>query len=89
MVEPEAVAAMLRLKEAGWGSKRIARELGVSRTTVKRYLQAGGWRPFKKPKREKLLEEHGDWLKDGSGGIEATPMWFGRSSWPRGGSRRA
>ena len=26
MVEPEAVAAMLRLKELGWGSKRIARE---------------------------------------------------------------
>jgi hypothetical protein len=30
MVEPEAVAAMLRLKELGWGAKRIARELGVS-----------------------------------------------------------
>ena len=38
MVEPEAVAAMLRLKELGWGSKRIARELGVNRRTVKRYL---------------------------------------------------
>jgi hypothetical protein len=35
MVEPEAVAAMLRLKELGWGTKRIARELGVSRGTVK------------------------------------------------------
>jgi transposase len=64
MVEPEGVAAMLRLKEAGWGSKRIAAELGVSRTTVKRYLQAGGWQPFKTPKREKLLDEHGAWLKE-------------------------
>jgi len=64
MVEPEAVAAMLRLKEAGWGSKRISRELGVSRTTVKRYLQAGGWQPFKKPKRDKLLDEHSAWLKE-------------------------
>ncbi len=64
MVEPEAVAAMLRLNEAGWGSKRIAAELGVSRTTVRRYLQSGGWQPFKKPKRDKLLDEHGDWLKE-------------------------
>jgi transposase len=64
MIEPEGVAAMLRLKAAGWGSKRIAAELGVSRTTVRRYLQAGGWRAFKKPKREKLLGEHGDWLKE-------------------------
>jgi hypothetical protein len=31
MVEPEAVAAMLRLKELDWGTKRIARELGFSR----------------------------------------------------------
>jgi transposase len=64
MVEPEAVAATLRLKDAGWGSKRIARELGVSRTTVRRYLQAGSWRAFKKPKREKLLDKHGEWLKE-------------------------
>ena len=27
MVEPEVVAAMLRLKELGWGSKRILRWL--------------------------------------------------------------
>ncbi len=64
MVEPEAVAAMLRLKAAGWGSKRISQELGVSPTTVKRYLQARGWRAFKTPKREKLLDAHGDWLKE-------------------------
>ena len=43
MVEPEAVAAMLQLKGLGWGSKRISRELGLSRGTVKRYLEAGGW----------------------------------------------
>ena len=35
MVEPDAVAAMLRLRELGWGSRRISSELGVSRTTVK------------------------------------------------------
>lgn len=64
MVEPEAVAAMLKLKDLGWGSKRIAKELGVSRGTVKRYLEAGGWRPFKKPARAKLLEGHEAWLRE-------------------------
>ena len=52
MVEPEAVAAMLRLKQLGWGRRRIARELGMSRGTVKRYLAAGSWQPFKKPRRK-------------------------------------
>ena len=37
MLEPEDVSAMLRLNELGWGAKRIARELGVSRNTVRRY----------------------------------------------------
>jgi transposase len=64
MVEPEAVAAMLRLTDLGWGSKRIARELGVSRGTVKRYLAAGGWQPFKKPKRKRLLDGHEAWLRE-------------------------
>ena len=64
MVEPEAVAAMLRLKELGWGSKRIARELGVNRRTVKRYLGTGGWQPYKKPKRQKLLEGLENWLRE-------------------------
>jgi DNA-binding NarL/FixJ family response regulator len=41
MVEPEAVTTLLRLRALGWGSKRIARELGLSRGTVKRYVEAG------------------------------------------------
>jgi transposase len=64
MLQPEAVAGMLRLKELGWGSKRIARELGVSRGTVRRYLEAGGWQPFKKPERRKLLDGLDDWLRE-------------------------
>src|ERR671923_1192331 len=61
MLEPAAVAAMLRLKELGWGTKRIARELGASRGTVKRYLAAGGWRPFKSPTRKKRLHRLQEW----------------------------
>lgn len=43
MREPEEVAAMRRLHELGWGAKRIAHELGVSKNTDKRYLHQRGW----------------------------------------------
>jgi transposase len=39
MVAAEVVRQMGRLAELGWGAKRIARELGVARNTVKRYLR--------------------------------------------------
>jgi predicted transcriptional regulator len=45
MLKPEEVSAMLRLNELGWAAKRIARELGVSRNTVKDYVVAGGLEP--------------------------------------------
>src|SRR2546428_4260909 len=39
MVEPELVRQVRALGEQGWGSKRIARELGIARNTVRRYLR--------------------------------------------------
>ena len=51
MLEPDEVSAILRLNELGWGSKRIARELGISRNTVKDYVAAGGWTPYRQPQR--------------------------------------
>lgn len=64
MVEPEVVSAMLRLKQLGWGTRRIAVELGVSRTTVKDWLAAGGWQVFAQPRRRKKLDGHADWLRE-------------------------
>jgi transposase len=64
MKTPDDVAAMLRLKECGWGVKRIARELGCSHHTVRHYLAAGGPRPFKSPKRPKRLDGLEDWLRE-------------------------
>ena len=64
MLEPDEVSAILRLNELGWGSKRIARELGVSRNTVKEYIAAGGWTPYRQPRRKKALEGRESWLKD-------------------------
>jgi transposase len=39
MVEPELVRQVRALGEQGWGSKRIGRELGIARNTVRRYLR--------------------------------------------------
>ena len=64
MLEPETVSAMLRLKELGWGSRRIAQELGVSRNTVKHYIEAGGWSGYRQPQRRRLLDDHAGWLKE-------------------------
>ena len=55
MREPREVAAMLALHAKGWGPKRIARELGVSRNTVNRYLGAGGLVAYRSPKRDARL----------------------------------
>src|SRR4051794_41744890 len=49
MRTPDEVAAMLRLKALGWGIKRIARELGCSHMTVRRYVAQGGYVPYRRP----------------------------------------
>ena len=40
MLQPDEVAAMLRLHELGWGAKRLSKEFGCARNTVRRYLRA-------------------------------------------------
>lgn len=47
MKTPEDVEELLRLKACGWGVKRIGRALGCRRHTVRRYLEVGGFAPFK------------------------------------------
>jgi len=63
MVEPEAVAAMLRLHGLGWGSKRIARELGCSRVTVRRYLRQGRWEPYRSRAQSGRLVGLESWMR--------------------------
>lgn len=64
MLEPEEVSAILQLNELGWGAKRIARELGISRNTAKDYIAAGGWTPYRQPQRKKALDGHEEWLRE-------------------------
>ena len=62
MRAPDEVAAMLRLQALGWGTKRIAAELGCSRKTVRRYLAAGGWAPYRAPGAAGALDGLEAWL---------------------------
>jgi len=64
MLAPDEVAAMVRLHGLGWGTKRIAGELGCSRNTVKRYLLAGGWVAIRQPRRSRRLDGLEDWLAE-------------------------
>jgi len=64
MRAPDEVAAMLRLRALGWGTRRIAAELGCDRETVRRHLAAGGWIPYRAPERPGALAGHGAWLAE-------------------------
>jgi hypothetical protein len=65
MRTPDEVAAMLRLKALGWGIKRIARELGCSHMTVRRYVAEGGYVPDRRPVgRRRALAGLEGWLAE-------------------------
>jgi hypothetical protein len=64
MLEPEAVTAIVRLGQSGWGAKRIARTLGIARNTVRRYLNAGGPVAYRQPRRASVLGGHQAWLRE-------------------------
>ncbi|MGF7154373.1 transposase [Novosphingobium gossypii] len=64
MLQPDEVAAMVRLHELGWGAKRLAKEFGCARNTVRRYLRAGGAVPFAKPQRKTAFDGLDDWLRE-------------------------
>lgn len=64
METPQDVAQMLRLKASGMGIKSIAREMGCSKNTVRRYVHAGGWVAYKRPERERTLRGLEPWLAE-------------------------
>lgn len=64
MRAPDEVAAMLRLHNLGWGTRRIAAALGCHRETVQRYVTAGGWTPCRVPTRPAVLAGHREWIAE-------------------------
>ena len=80
MLVPEAVTAMLRLKQLGWGIKRIAREMGCAKATVRRWVNAGGFVAYQRAQRPGVLAPLESWRSpSGSGAIAAMPTWFARN----------
>ena len=61
---PQDVEQMLRLQASGIGVKAIARELGCSKNTVRRYLRCGGWVAYKHPQRKRALRGLESWLSE-------------------------
>jgi transposase len=57
MVEPELVQRIRLLHDAGWGAKSIAREVGVARNTVRRYLRRADAEVQLRPARRALDAE--------------------------------
>ncbi len=64
MLQPEEVAALMRLHGLGWGAKRLAREFGCSRTTARRYIRAGGAIAYRQPVRRTAFDGLDDWLRE-------------------------
>ena len=64
MIQAEEVAAMLRLHELGWGAKRLSKEFGCARNTVRRYMREGGAAPFRKPARKTAFDGLECWLRE-------------------------
>jgi transposase len=64
MLAPEQVTVMMRLQQLGWGTKRIARELGCDRKTVKRYLRQGVWQAYQPARRSRALDGLEVWLAE-------------------------
>lgn len=57
MVDPEIVRQIRSLTAYGWGARRIGRELGVARGTVRRYLRGGDAAEMQqRPSRRRLDE---------------------------------
>lgn len=64
MLLPDEVAAMLRLHKLGWGAKRLSKEFGCARNTIRRYLRAGGTVPFAQAPRKTAFDGLDDWLRE-------------------------
>ena len=61
---PEDVQMILGLTAAGWGRRRIAKELGCSPETVRKYRRQGGWQTYGKPRRIGVVDGQCDWLRE-------------------------
>jgi hypothetical protein len=82
MLQPDEVATMVQLSALGWGAKRLAREFGCGRNTVRRYLRACGPVACAKRRRATAFDGLEAWLRERFSATAATPMSCARNSPP-------
>jgi len=63
MLGADLVREMVARKDRGEGAKRIARELGVDRKTVKRWLKLGQWQPRRSGHRPRLIDQFAEFIE--------------------------
>ena len=63
MLRAELVREMVARQARGEGAKRIARELGVDRKTVKRWLRLGRWQPRRSRARPRAIDQFADFIE--------------------------
>ena len=63
MLGQELVREMIARRERGDGIKQIARELGVDRKTVKRWLRLGSWQPRRPQRRARQLDRFAGFIE--------------------------
>lgn len=64
MKQQDEISTILYLHRLGRGKRAIAKELGISRGTVKKYLRNGGVQEYQQPVRTSVLDGLRDWLKE-------------------------
>jgi Homeodomain-like domain len=62
MLKGDLVREMMARKERGEGIKRIARELGVDRKTVRRWLKVGGWQRRRSGPRRRPIDQFTEFI---------------------------
>jgi transposase len=63
MLGADLVQEMVARRERGAGIKQIARELGVDRKTVKRWLKLGRWQPREPQRRARQLDRFAEFME--------------------------
>ena len=58
------VTEIFCLHRQGWGTKKIAEALKISRNTVKKYLRQGEWKPRQNTPKAGKLTCLSDWLRE-------------------------
>lgn len=62
--QQDEISTIVELHGLGWKIRAIARELGISRGTVKKYIRNGGAQEYRKLTRTSALDGLEDWLKE-------------------------